>query len=279
MTSLSPKKARGHIVIVGVAVVLALLWLYPTVWTLTNSLKPSGQIYSSPWKLPLPPLWQNFSNAWRQGQLAAALENSAYVTGVTVVLVLLLAVPAAYALTWLRPPARAALFALMLAPLFIPAEVILIPIFILFRTLHLLNSLNGLVIYDSVTNLGMAVVLLSSFIRQVPVQLYEAARLDGAGKAKVLRSVVVPLARPGIVAVALIVAVLVWNDFFGALILIQDPTRFTVPLALSRFSTQYSTDQGLTFAALAIAIVPSLIVFVFMQRSFVKGLTAGAVRG
>ena len=110
------------------------------------------------------------------------------------------------------------------------------------------------------------------------VPLIDAARVDGASRIEVLLRIMVPLARPGIVAVALLVAVFTWNDFSGSLVLIQKPDAFTVQLALTRFSTLYATDQGLTFAGMAIVILPPLLLFLVLQRSFIQGLAAGAIR-
>jgi ABC-type glycerol-3-phosphate transport system permease component len=112
----------------------------------------------------------------------------------------------------------------------------------------------------------------------VPQDLIDAARVDGAGRIEVLLRIVVPIARPGIAAVAVLVAVFTWNDFGGAPVLIQQPDSFTAQLALTTFSTFYATDQGLTFAGMAIVIVPPLVLFVILQRSFIQGLTMGATR-
>ncbi len=204
--------------------------------------------------------------------------NSTYVTGLTVAIVLVLSIAGAYALTRLRPPRRAVLFVLVLAPLIIPTEVLIVPMFSVFRSLGLINSLPGLALFNVVANVSFATVILTGDFRTIPQDVIDAARVDGAGRIDVLLRIVVPLARPGIVAVAVLVAVFTWNDFGGALVLIQQPDAFTVQLALTTFSTFYATDQGLTFAGMAIAIVPPLLLFVVLQRSFIQGLTAGAIR-
>lgn len=258
---------------------LAAVWLYPVVWTLVNALRSSADIYRAPWDLPWPPLIGNIGEAWTRGQLGVALANSAYMTAMTVVVVLVLAVPAAYSLTRLRPPRRRLLFLVVLAPLLIPTEVLIVPVFSMFRTLGLINSLPGLALFNVVANVAFATVILTGFFRTIPQDMVDAAKVDGAGRMDVLLRIVIPLARPGILAVAVIVGVLTWNDFGGSLILIQDPDAFTVQLALSSFATFYATDQGLTFAGLAIAIVPPLVLFLALQRSFIEGLTAGAIRG
>lgn len=257
---------------------LALVWLYPVIWTLTNAIRPSADIYRAPWDLTWPPAIGNIGEAWSRGQLGLALANSAYVTAMTVAVVLVLAVSGAYSLTRLRPPLRAVLFLVVLAPLIIPTEVLIVPLFSLFRALGLINSLPGLALTDAVGSVSFATVILAGYFRTIPQDVIDAARVDGAGRLEVLVGIVIPLARPGIVAVAVLVAVLTWNDFGGALVLLQKPDAFTAQLALTRFSTLYATDQGLTFAGMAIVIVPPLLLFLVLQRSFIQGLTVGAIR-
>ena len=121
-------------------------------------------------------------------------------------------------------------------------------------------------------------MILAGYFRTIPQEIVDAARVDGAGRLDVLVRIVIPLARPGIVAVALLVAVFTWNEFGGALVLLQKPDVFTAQLALTQFSTFYATDQGLTFAGMAIVILPPLLLFLVLQRSFIQGLTAGVMR-
>jgi raffinose/stachyose/melibiose transport system permease protein len=258
--------------------VLAILWLYPLIWTLANAVRSSADIYRAPWDVPWPPAIGNIGEAWDRAGLGLALANSAYVTALTVVVVLILAVSGAYALTLLRPPGRAVLFIAILAPLIIPTDVLIVPLFSMFRSLGLINSLTGLALIDVVTSVSFATVILTGFLRTIPRDVIDAARVDGAGRVDVLLRIVVPLARPGILAVAVLVAVFTWNDFGGALVLLQKPDAFTAPLAISRFSTVYTTDQGLTFAGMAVVLIPPLLLFLVLQRRFIEGLTAGAVR-
>jgi len=261
-----------------VLAVLAIVWLYPVAWTLGNALRASADIYRAPWDIVWPPVIANIAQAWDRAQLGVALANSAYVTGLTVVGVLVLSISAAYSLTRLRPPARALLFTLILAPLIVPTDVLIVPVFSIFKAAGLINILPGLAVFDVVGTASFATLIFTGFFRTIPGDVIDAARVDGAGRIDVLIRIVVPLSRPAILAVAMLVAVLTWNDFGGSLVLIQKPDAFTVQLALSRFSTFYATDQGLTFAGMAIAILPPLILFVVLQRSFIQGLAAAAVR-
>ena len=270
-----PLRLRWSTVLLGV---LAVVWLYPVAWTLANAIKPSADIYRAPWDLTWPPAIGNIGEAWDRGQLGAALANSAYVTAMTVAVVLVVSVAGAYSLTRLRPPLRAVFFMVVLAPLIIPTDVLIVPLFSMFRAVGLINSLPGLALFNVMANVSFATLILTGYFRTIPRDVIDAARVDGAGRIEVLLGIMVPLARPGLVAVAVLVAVFTWNDFSGSLVLIQKPDAFTVQLALSRFSTFYATDQGLTFAGMAIAILPPLLLFLVLQRSFIQGLAAGALR-
>jgi raffinose/stachyose/melibiose transport system permease protein len=258
---------------------LAAIWMYPILWTLTNAFRTTADIYRGPLDLPSPPAFGNLAEAWSRADLGSALLNSAYVATLTVAGVLVLAVPAAFALTRLRPPLRGPLFLVILAPLIIPTEVLVVPLFSIFRTFGLINSLPGLALVNVVSSVSFATLLLAAHFRRIPQELIDASRVDGADRLGILLRIVVPLARPGLVAVALLVAVFAWNDFAGALVLLQRPDTFTAPLALTTFSTFYETDEGLKFAGLAIVFLPPLVLFLLLQRTFMDGLTTGAIRG
>jgi raffinose/stachyose/melibiose transport system permease protein len=267
--TLAWRRARGSTVVLSL---LAVIWLYPVAWTLANAVRSSADIYRAPWDLPWPPVIGNLGEAWSRGQLGVAMANSLYVTVMTVVVVLALSICGAYSLTRLRPPGRAILFLLVLAPLIIPMDVLIVPMFSIFRTVGLINSLPGVALTNVVMSVSFATVILGGYFRTIPQDVVDAARVDGAGRIDVLLRIVIPLALPGIVAVGLLVAVFTWNDFGSALVLLQKPEVFTAQLALSRFSTFYATDQGLTFAGMAIVILPPLLLFLVLQRSFFQGL-------
>jgi raffinose/stachyose/melibiose transport system permease protein len=270
-----PPRVRWSAVLLST---LAVVWLYPVAWTFANAIRASADIYRAPWDIPWPPALDNLAEAWDRGQLGLALANSAYVTALTVAIVLGLAVTGAYALTRLRPPARALLFLVVLAPLIVPTEVLIVPLFSMYRALGLINSLSGLALTNVVASVSFSTIILTGYFRTIPQDVIDAARVDGAGRVAVLLRIVLPIARPGIVVVGALVAVLTWNDFAGALVLIQRPESFTIQLALTRFSTFNATDQGLTFAGMAIAIVPPVLLFLVLRGDFIRGLTTGTGR-
>ncbi len=148
--------------------VLAVVWLYPVVWTLANAIKSSADVYRAPWDIPWPPAVDNISEAWARGQLGVALVNSTYVTAMTVAGVLGLAVLGAYSLALLRPPFRFALFMAVLAPLIVPTEVLIVPLFSMFRTLGLVNSLPGLALSNVAANVSFATIILTGYFRVDP---------------------------------------------------------------------------------------------------------------
>ena len=278
MTRLSRSNRRSELLVHSALVSLALIWAYPVIWTLTNSLKTTGDLYSAPWNLPNPPHLENIANAWVQGQLGLAFLNSAYVTVVSVSLILLFAIPAAFGFARLKLPLHAVLGLAILVPLMIPSEIIMVPLFVMFRVLGLLNTREGLIALEVASGVAFATVVLTTFFRAVPRDLEDAARIDGAHSAQVLRHIVLPLAGPGIAAVTVFESVFVWNDYFGPLIVIQKAELFTVQLAIGNFSNFYATDQVVLFGGLAIAMVPPLVLFAILQRSFTEGLTVGASR-
>ena len=258
--------------------VLALVWLYPVVWTLTNAVKSSADIYRAPWDVPWPPAIGNIGEAWSRGQLGLAMANSAYVTAMTVAVVLALSVSGsvrAHAAATARP-GRA-----------VPRGPGAVD--------HPDGGADRPVVLDvprprpdqqpararADQRRGKRLVRDGDPRRLLPDDPAGPHRCRPSRRSRPSRGpvrIVVPLARPGIVAVAILVAVFTWNDFGGALVLIQRPDAFTVQLALTRFSTFYATDQGLTFAGMAIVILPPLLLFLVLQRSFIQGLTAGVVR-
>ena len=154
-----------QILLHGLLVCLFVIWAYPVVWTLMSSLKASGDLYSAPWSLPDPAHFENIAHAWVQGQLGQAFLNSAYVTAVSVSLVLLFAVPAAFGFARLKLPLPAVLGLAILVPLMIPSEVILVPLFVMFRALGLLNTLEGLITLEVAGGVAFATVVLTTFCR------------------------------------------------------------------------------------------------------------------
>lgn len=269
----------------------ALLWLWllasglPLVWLYLTSLKPSRDIFTSPFAAPDPAhlAWGNYQRAWTVGHFGTYFGNSLGVTALSVVLTVALGAMLAFALARFEFPGRSLLLPALLAGMVIPLQVAVVPLFFELRGLHLLNSRMGLVLVYVATGLPFAVFILTGFFRSLPQELYEAAILDGCTPVRAFWSVMLPLARPGLVTVAVFTFLGIWNEYFLAFMFLSgegSESLKTLPLGLANLTivSQYRTDFGLVFAGLAIVITPSLLVFLRLQRDLTAGITMGALK-
>jgi multiple sugar transport system permease protein len=253
-----------------------LFTLVPFYWMLLYAVRPPGHSGVLPWPLTT----DNFDTVWNGLGFGVFFRNSLLVGVVTLCLVSTLALMGGYALARYRFRGDRVFLLLLLCTQFMPGVTLLIPLFILFRQTHLLGSLNSLVIAETAFQLPLALVLMSSFVRQVPVELEEAAMVDGCSRLRAFLAVVLPQLRPGIVAVGSFAFIGSWNNFLFALMFISDQDRFTIPVGLSY---TIGENSGVDFGALAaggvVAAVPVVCVFAVIQRFLVQGLSAGAVKG
>jgi ABC-type glycerol-3-phosphate transport system permease component len=262
-------------------------WLViPMVWVAYSSLKADDRIFSDAFELPgISDLRTgNYTRAWTEAHFGAYFLNSVEVTASSVVLIVALGAMAAYALSRFHHPAGRLAFGLMVAGLTIPAQLAVIPLFFELRSLGLLNSRLGLVLVYTANGIPFAVFVLAGFFRSLPRSLYEAAVVDGCGEFSAFWRVLLPLARPGLVTVAIFQFIGVWREYFYAFMLVGgDPegTARTLPLGLANLSiaAEYRTEYGMLFAGIILAALPVLAVYVFLQRHIVKGIAAGALKG
>jgi len=171
------------------------------------------------------------------------------------------------------------LFSLFAVGLAIPGQVNIVPIFILFNDLKLTDKLSGLVLINVVTTLPISVFILTAFFRELPKEMFEVSEVDGASPLRVYRSIALPLSRPAMGATAIFLFVITWNELLFPLLLINDTEKRTLPLSLLAFRGEYFVSYSMIFTAVMVASLPMIIMYLFMQRSFVAGLTAGAVKG
>ena len=259
---------------VAAAVAVALL---PVVWMVGTSLKPPGEFVSeSVDLLPDAVTFEHYRSILADG-VARRLANSAYVTAGATLLALVVGFLAAYGLTRFRFPARLDIvfLLLVLAIKLMPPIVVAIPLFQILRTLNLLDTLTGLVLAYQIYTLPFAIWMLLGFVRDVPVALEEAAALDGASMARTLLTVVVPLCGPGLVATAVFTAVLAWNEFLFALLFLQTPSRFTLPIYIATFITENETLWGRLMAIGFLASFPLIAAVGYMQRYLLRGFAMG----
>lgn len=253
--------------------------IYPLVWVFFGSLKERGEFIADNWGLPAAFRYENYVEAWRIGEMGERLFNSALVTGLALAILLVVTAPCAYAVARMRFPGRKPLLVVIVAAMLVPPQVTAIPLFTVARDLGLLNSRLGLALIYAASGLPLSVFILRGFLLSIPLELEDAARVDGASRWQVLTKIMLPLARPGLGLVVILQFIEIWNDFFLAFLLLRDPALQTIPLGLVNFFQRYESQWHLYFAALIITTLPVIVVFVLMQRQFIAGLTAGAVKG
>ena len=272
---------------VGAALLGYAAWVvFPMVWVAYSSLKSDRAIFSDTFALPEPGHlhFDNYAHAWREAHVGEYFLHSLLVTGISVSLVVGLGAMAAYALARFYHPLGRAVFWLFLSGLMIPAQLAIVPLFFEMRGVGLLNSLAGLILVYTANGLPFAIFVLAAFFRSLPRSLYEAAVTDGCTEFSAFWRVMLPLARPGIVTVAIFQFIGIWKEYFFAFMLAGgDPTgrARTLPLGLANISitAQYRSDYGMLFAGLVLVTLPILIVYLALQRQIVKGVASGALKG
>lgn len=257
----------------------AFLMLAPFLYMLGTSFKPHAFVLELPPRfIPSEPTWDNYTRALTSNNFGRYFFNSLIVAISSTTIVVILSALLAYAFARWDFPGRQFLFYTMLGTMMIPTLVLIIPQFVLAKNLHILDSLWGLiVVYSAGTAFNM--FLLRGFFEEIPQDLFDAATIDGASAFRTFWSIALPLARPALAAVAIFSFLGSWDEFTWALTAINNQDLYTLPIALRLFQQQHGTEWGVVFAASAIAVLPTIIVFVIFQRHFIKGITSGAVKG
>jgi multiple sugar transport system permease protein len=258
----------------------AAVFLLPQLWLLSLSLKSKAGVYEYPprW-LPAGGSLANYAFALTRTQVPWYLWNSAVVALAAAAATMAAAIPAAYVLSRERFAGRRSLMAALLAVQMVSPVILLVPIYGVVEGLGLIDTRAGLVLVYAAMQVPFTVWVLKNFFDAVPKSIFEAARLDGASRARTLWTIVLPITAPGLGAAAIFNLAAYWSEFSLALVLLDSQERFTMPLGLFSFQSAYETDWQLLAAASFIGLVPVLATFVLLQRLFVAGLTAGAVKG
>ena len=261
---------------------LYLLFLgFPFLWMFITSFKTPIELLELDQSLiPQSFYIQNYIDILEKRGLVRSAANSAIVAVASTILTMVVAIPAGYAMARLRAIyAKAATGWILFSQVF-PLSLVIIPLFLAIRTFGLLDSLPGLILVYVVANLPFALWMLRGYVANIPLDLEEAGAIDGASMLQILRTIVIPLLAPGIVATSLFTLLNSWNEFFFALVLIQTPEKETLPLTLARFvGSEGQVLLGPLAAGAFLATIPSLVVFGIIQRRISSGLLAGAVKG
>jgi len=256
------------------------LTITPFLYLLSTSLKGQVFVFEYPPKfIPAEPTLRNFVAAWTSKRFDRYFLNSLLVTLSTTLLVLLLSSMMSYALARFRFRLRSPFYASIRVFMMIPAMTLIVPQFVLATRLGLMNRLFGVVLVYVAQNLPLNTFLLTGFLRQIPRELEEAARIDGASAWSIYCRIILPLSRPVLATVAIFSSLGAWDEYVWALTILNDPAKRTLPVGIAAFHGQFYSDWGLVFAASLIAIAPIILLFIFMQKYFIKGIYSGSIKG
>jgi raffinose/stachyose/melibiose transport system permease protein len=263
---------------------LLLLWSYvavalaPLLVMVLDSLRPNTKVLSQPLGLPATLDLSSYGTAWTEASFASYVRNSVLVTVGAVALDVLVSLPASYVLGRYQFRGSGMLIAYFLSGLMLPIRLGILPIFYLLGSFSMIDSRLGLVLVYAASGVPFSVFIMSAFFRGLPVELEEAARIDGAGDFRVFAQVMVPLVKPAIATVVVFRFVPLWNDFFFPLVLMRTTGKYTLPVGLTQFFGEFQTNWSALFAGLVIATVPLIVLFLVATKQIVAGLTAGMGR-
>lgn len=264
----------------AVCCVVATIVLIPLLATLLGGLRTNGELLTEPFSIPKTLHWENFglvlaSDSPFWGEIVNSLVT---VTG-TVVLLLFAACPAAFVLARISFRGREVVFNFFLFGLLFPLTVAVLPLYITIRQFGLLDSLWGVILPQAAFGLPITILILRNFFRAIPIELEDAATIDGASKPIFFWRVLLPLARPAIAVVSILAVVSSWNNFLLPLLVLTDQSQWTLPIGATQFQQQYATDWPSILAFVTLAMIPAILIYLLAERQIVAGLTAGAVKG
>lgn len=283
LTYVSPlrRRKRRPWLISIVAILFCIVWIFPVYWMVNTSFKPiSDVLTTTPLFFPTHFTFDNYSAAVGQTDFLQNLANSVVVVVGTVLVSTLLAFFACAALTRFRFRGRRTIMVIILAVQMLPTVALLVPTFLVFGDLDLRNTLFGLVVAYVASVLPFSIWVMRGFFLGVPVEIEEAARMDGANNWRILWSVLFPLVAPGVISTSIFAFITAWNEYIVAYTFLSDQTNYTLPIWLASFSTpRTGTDFGGQMAASVLFSLPVVIFFLIIQRKLVSGIAAGAVKG
>ncbi|MFB9376309.1 carbohydrate ABC transporter permease [Kineococcus gynurae] len=264
----------------AVLVLWSVAVLAPLLWTVLSSLKTTREILSSPFSLPASPQFGNYANAWTEAGIGVSFVNSLVVVGAALVLTMLLGSMSAYVLARFAFPGRAVVRILIIAGLTFPVFLAVVPLFFILRQAGLLNTLPGLVAAYTAYAYPFTVFFLLSFFEDLPGEIAEAASIDGSGEWRTFFQVMLPMATPGLVSVAILNFVGLWNQFLLPVVLNSDRGTYVLTQAMAGFASQagYAIDFGGLFAAAVLTILPVLVVYIVFQRRLQGSVAQGSLR-
>ena len=268
---------RGAVVY-SILVVISFFVLLPLVWAVSASLKPLEQIFRFPvtW-IPERITLDNYIRGWQAANFNRYFLNSLFVTIASTLGVLLFSAMTGFALSKFRFAARGVLYGVVIATMIIPIQVRVVPLYLIVRSLGWINTYFALIVPSLMTSLG--IFMMTQFIKYLPGELFDAARIDGCGELTILFRIVIPLSKPGLAALAIINYMTVWNEFFWPLVVIDRDSMRTLPLGMTHFMGEHFIEYGQFFAISLLVILPMVAVFLIFQKHFIETAAISGIKG
>lgn len=255
--------------------------LFPLLWMISTSFKPTPEIYSGiPTLIPKVFTLDHYASVLKEERLLKSILNSLYVGSITSIIVVMISLPAAYALSRYKTSINKAVMGWILTTQIFPAILIMIPLYMILRSLQLTDTLAGLVLVYVVWDIPFVLWMLQGYVKEIPVELEEAAAIDGATQNQIIYKIIMPLLMPAIGASVMFAFITAWNEFFFALVLLKSPDLSTLPVELARFTgIEGQARTGPLAAASFMATIPSILLFAVLRKWFASGSLQGAVKG
>ncbi len=273
------KKIYMKVSVYFLLAVFAAFFIIPFLWIVSTSLKGESQVFAMPprW-IPEVLRWDNYAKVFDRMPFLVYLKNSVFISAVSIIGVVLSSSIVAYAFSNLRWPGRDALFIFVLATMMLPMQVTMIPLFVLFKDLHWLNTFKPLTVPAFFGGGAFNIFLLRQFFLTIPKDLLDSARIDGCSEFKIYWKIVLPLAKPALATVAILTFMFTWNDFLGPLIYLSDKMKGTLALGVGMFVGQHLTEWSLLMAASVMMMIPMILIFFLFQKYFIQGFTMSGLK-
>ncbi|HEY0754392.1 MAG TPA: carbohydrate ABC transporter permease [Ktedonobacteraceae bacterium] len=259
--------------------VAAFFVLIPIVTVVIGGFKTNGELANTPFSLPVVWHWETYAGIITQGSFWLAIENSLLITLATVGLLLVISCPCAFVLARLPFRGRELIFNIILFGLLFPVSMATLPLYITLRNMGLLNSLAGVILPQAAFGLPTTILILRNFFRAIPRELEDATYIDGGSPIDFFWRILLPLARPSLAVVSMLVMVQSWNNFLLPLLVLNDASQWTIPLGVMQFQGEHSADWATIMAYITLTMIPAIIFYLFAERHLIAGLSAGAVKG
>ncbi len=279
MKNKNSKSKFINVIILVFLILWALTTIFPFVWIFISSFKTSRDIMSNAFSLPTSPTLQNYINAFSKQNILRSYGNSMIISSTVTLFVVLLSAMSSFVMTRYNFKGKKIVSMLFIGSLMFPAFATIIPIFRIAALTNSINTYRSVIIPQIAGNLSFAIIVLSGFMASLPIELEEAAFMEGSGVTRIFFKIILPLSKPSLAAVSIFTFLWSYNDLFLQIVMLRKKEVYPISMLLNEISSQFGTDFGLMAAAVTLVVIPVLVVYIFLQNNIIKGMTAGALKG